>query len=1219
MIQNLKTYQVVLFVLANIVLNLLGKLLSTYLTLPMWLDSVGTIITSYVLGPICGMMVGLSLNLTYSLIYNPSEVAFGIVSIGIAVITGIAARRHWFKDLFGAMTLAFSLTLVCTLMGTPLCYLYFGGFNGNIWGDGVTNMLLSWGFKDIFAFIAGNFSLEFVDKVVTVLIAFYVLKRSVFYSKLPQINKRNKLFFMVLLLASVMATTNSANAAETSTEENAQYSYVQTIYDGSNGLPGGTANAITQTGSGILWVGTYGGLYRYNGHQFRLMSEFEPVKNVTALYTDEEGRLWIGTNDNGLSIAIDEKIVNTINKDSGLPTNTVRAITRSSDGGFYIGTTGALSLIRMPNGVRVEKTFKDVFYVISLASDRKGNVAAVTNDGSLYILRDEKVVTKMAPNLGGGYTCVKFDDKGYLYTGTSGNLILQYSLKDNELDVEGGYNTGHLAFIKALNFSDNGNLFVCADNGIGYVDPHEHFTEIAVKGFNSSVDNMTIDYQGNHWFTSSRFGLLRLCKSIFTDIYHKADLDPQVVNAVGRYEGIIYCGTDVGLDLIDEKTGRKIINYITEKLHGIRIRGFLHDSHGNFWICTYGQGLYEISKDNHLKHYDTFSSLNGDKLRTAKELKDGSILVAGNNGVNIIKNERVVVGVGREQGLNNTVVLTTLELSDGAILAGTDGGGLARIEDGKVVRTYDKKDGLSSEVIIRLIKDKEGEGIFVVTSNALCYMSDEKGSNFRILDNFPYFDNYDIVQADNGKLFVLSSAGIYVTDRLPLVNGLKVEYSLLDAQSGLQKHLTANAHDFIDENNNIYLATTGGVMTMNLKQYNIDIRSYRMQVNRMLVDGVVYPVDREVVTPLPKGAKRIEIIPEVINYSLNDPLVSVQLVGFDNEPKVMTSKELTSQIYTNLPVGDYTFHVSIFDGQSGTVLAKGNFPIQKEREIYDNWWFKLYVVLVFAAAIFYMAWWSFRMHIQQFIAMQKKSLAFARKQIELGEETVLTIARTVDAKDSNTSQHSLRVSQYSVMIARKLGFNEKQIEELRQTALLHDIGKIGIPDRVLNKPGRLTDEEFELMKSHVVRGSEILKKFTVVKNVYEGALYHHERWDGRGYVHGLKGEEIPLNARIIGVADAFDAMTANRVYRNQLNFDFVVDEIKKCSGTQFDPRMAKALLECIDDGWINIDELYHKNLARIKAQDERLAKEALAEQRAKDNPALAAVLNADAQVAPLKR
>ena len=153
----------------------------------------------------------------------------------------------------------------------------------------------------------------------------------------------------------------------------------------------------------------------------------------------------------------------------------------------------------------------------------------------------------------------------------------------------------------------------------------------------------------------------------------------------------------------------------------------------------------------------------------------------------------------------------------------------------------------------------------------------------------------------------------------------------------------------------------------------------------------------------------------------------------------------------------------------------------------------------------------------------------------------------------------------------------------------------------------------------MVRGSEILKKFTVVKNVYEGALYHHERWDGRGYVHGLKGEEIPLNARIIGVADAFDAMTANRVYRNQLNFDFVVDEIKKCSGTQFDPRMAKALLECIDDGWINIDELYHKNLARIKAQDERLAKEALAEQRAKDNPALAAVLNADAQVAPLKR
>ena len=127
---------------------------------------------------------------------------------------------------------------------------------------------------------------------------------------------------------------------------------------------------------------------------------------------------------------------------------------------------------------------------------------------------------------------------------------------------------------------------------------------------------------------------------------------------------------------------------------------------------------------------------------------------------------------------------------------------------------------------------------------------------------------------------------------------------------------------------------------------------------------------------------------------------------------------------------------------------------------------------------------------------------------------------------------------------------------------------------MLNKPGRLTDEEYEIMKSHVVKGAEILKKFTLVENVQEGALYHHERYDGRGYVHGLKGEEIPLNARIIGIADAFDAMTANRVYRKKLDFDFVIGELKKGKGTQFDPELVDIMLQLIEEKQIDVEQPY---------------------------------------------
>ena len=160
------------------------------------------------------------------------------------------------------------------------------------------------------------------------------------------------------------------------------------------------------------------------------------------------------------------------------------------------------------------------------------------------------------------------------------------------------------------------------------------------------------------------------------------------------------------------------------------------------------------------------------------------------------------------------------------------------------------------------------------------------------------------------------------------------------------------------------------------------------------------------------------------------------------------------------------------------------------------------------------------------------------------------------------------------MIAEKLGYDKEDLEVLRKTALLHDIGKIAIPDRILNKAGRLTDEEYDVMKSHVIRGAEILKNFTFIEHVDEGALYHHERYDGRGYVNGLKGEQIPLNARIIGIADAFYAMTANRVYRKKLDLDFVLNELEKGKGTQFDPKLVEILLGLLEDGTIDVESLY---------------------------------------------
>lgn len=181
-------------------------------------------------------------------------------------------------------------------------------------------------------------------------------------------------------------------------------------------------------------------------------------------------------------------------------------------------------------------------------------------------------------------------------------------------------------------------------------------------------------------------------------------------------------------------------------------------------------------------------------------------------------------------------------------------------------------------------------------------------------------------------------------------------------------------------------------------------------------------------------------------------------------------------------------------------------------------------------------------------------------------QAITTVANTIDAKDDYTKGHSLRVAYYSENLARKIGWSEEDVQNIHYIALLHDIGKIGVPDSVLNKPFKLTDVEFELIKNHTIMGAEILKDIKMFPNVSLGAKYHHERYDGRGYPCGLKGEEIPMVARIIGIVDSYDAMTSNRVYRKRLQNELVMQELIRGKGTQFDPFLVDKFIELLEEG-----------------------------------------------------
>jgi len=205
--------------------------------------------------------------------------------------------------------------------------------------------------------------------------------------------------------------------------------------------------------------------------------------------------------------------------------------------------------------------------------------------------------------------------------------------------------------------------------------------------------------------------------------------------------------------------------------------------------------------------------------------------------------------------------------------------------------------------------------------------------------------------------------------------------------------------------------------------------------------------------------------------------------------------------------------------------------------------------------------------IEEYIEKLKEA---AEENRELFIGSIRMLAAAIDEKDPYTRGHSGRVAKYSTIIARELGLSNEELDKLRVAALLHDVGKIGVEDRVLKKPGALTQEEFDLMKQHTVKGANIMRPVSQLKEMLPGIELHHEHMDGRGYPYGLQGQQIPLMARIIGVADTLDAMTTNRPYQSAMDIEFALNRIKSLTGSKFDAVVVNALESAINSGKLRL-------------------------------------------------
>ena len=1185
--KNWKTWQIMLFTAICVCLNVCGKLISVWLELPLWADSFGTALSAYLCGPVCGAMVGLAGNLAYGAV-NPMSAMYSVTSVALGLIVGIAARRNWFDRFYGFMKAATLVMITALFVSVPLNLLTAGGYTGNPWGDGVINYLLDQDIWPFFAYVLGQLAIEFADKVLTIAAVYLIiLFRRVRGDDLTDKTAGQAGAAGMLILCLVLAMPVSAKAAPTPGADATDYNdYVKTVYSSNNGLPCGEANDIAQTNDGVLWIGTYAGLYRYNGREFRWVDHYESVKNVNCLYVDEEGRLWIGTNDNGLSIVIREKVVNVLDQASGLPSNSVRCIVHATDGYYYVGTTGSMQVLMMNNGLKPMGTLEEINYADSIAADENGHVAAVASDGGIYLMKHGEILaSQKLPDGEEQYNCCAFAPDGRLMVGSSTNHIYSYDVSGGDFGKLNVTTCENVACINNLNYLDDGTLFISTDSGISYIDT-DGYHQLNTNDFNNSIDNMLYDYQGNLWFTSSRLGLLRLAKSPFKDVYGAIGMDRRVVNTIVFWRECYYIGTDKGLDVVDRACRRQLENELTEELDGVRIRCMYVDRDNHLWVCTYGNGLMEYAPDGESWAYNAENGSFGNRARIVTGLSDGTVLAAGDTGISYIRNHQITRTIRNEDGLINSMILTLTEMDDGTVLAGTDGDGIAVLKDGEVTDLLTRQDGLSSGVILRTIRDPKSDGVFLVTSNSLCYL-DPDGS-IRVLDKFPYFNNYDIWVKDEDTLFVMSSAGIYVVERDELVANGEMAWELLDARRGLGTSLTANSWNYYTGSGELFLPCDTGVYIIDVEKYNSDVRSYRMQLASVRLDGAVQPLARTGAITVGQGVNRVELDPEILNYTIQEPNVGYFLEGYDSQWTIVPQNNLNNIIYVNLPAGDYTFHLAIFDSAGERVLEERKFELVKEGEFFERPGFIVYMMMLLSLFLIWFTWFAVQRQLNQ-------------QQIKIGmaNETVMAIANAVDAKDVRTHQHSLRVAEYSVLIAEEMNCfpwwqRRRDLSNLRKAAQMHDIGKIAIPDSVLNKVGRLTDDEYAMMKSHTVRGAEILKDFTLVEHVQEGTRYHHERYDGRGYPEGLKGEEIPLFARIISVADTFDAMTSNRVYRNSMDTDYVMNEMKQGRGTQFDPEALDAFLRLVDKGIIDPDAIYAQKSAEIRQAGQE-AQEAQAE------------------------
>ena len=992
----------ILAILAGILLNIGGQRFADWVQPPFWLDTIGTMVVAILYGPLAGIIVGaattafLAIFDSYIFTYIGVAIAVGVI-VGFFFVGYASGKKK--RDPFDIISIGILTAIVTSLASIPLDIVNFDGHTGNIWGDAFYDMISGQVNSTFFSALASKLFLELPDKVISLLIAVLIVKlvKRIVASRRDRFEKgagsgrgagtgrgtgtgkgsgagqsegsgmgpegdrrtskrvrRTALLLAFSLGASLLSATIPGSPAHAE-QLNAEFETV--VYGRGKGMLSSEINAVAQTRDGYLWVGTYSGLYRYDGVRFEPVESNGLIKNVMTLFVDSKDRLWVGTNDSG-AICNDHKTATTVlyNALSGLTADTIRQFCEDKDGNIYIATSRYVSRISPDGAMKTYNTWDDIFYVQDLVALPTGEVVGVTNSGTLFMLKNDLLLDTLdhtdIQHL--SYRSVAYSSKtDSLLVGTD-DLAYQYIKVEDGKFVPGTtrYLPNNSYFNDIAYDADYGGYFICCENGMGFLnETTENFTEMTNAEVKGAISSVCVDDQKNIWFASNKYGLAKYSRSPFLNPLSRSGLETSVANALYKDGHILYMGTDTGLTTLNLDTNMATLLPYAGSLKGVRIRNIMKDSKGNLWYSTYGKdGLVKVDPEGNIKTFNEDNSgMLGGRARCTIELSDGRILVASNTGLSFIKDDVVVATIGVDNGLENQYILFMYEREDGSILAASDGDGIYIIKDDRVIGHIGKDEGLQTAVVLKIIKCTGG--FLYVTSNSLYY---DNGTTIRQLSHFPYSNNYDILITEDRLCWITSSAGLYIVSEDALLADEEYTCTLLNESWGLTTTFTANSYNVL-EDGMLYLCCTNGVRILSTTSYDHLATEFRMHISS-IERGEETFVEKEGKYVIPAGSGRVTFNVAINNYSLSNPMVHYYLEGSNDEGITCFQDEIQPLSFTNLAHGDYKFHIEIIDGSTGEIRKEEVYDVTKESRMYERLYFQIYLYIVSALLMMYIIW-----------------------------------------------------------------------------------------------------------------------------------------------------------------------------------------------------------------------------------------------------------------------